>query len=156
MYPGSFDPVTNGHLDIAARASKLVDTLVIAVYKSPAKNLLFSIEDRVRLWQDSIEERSLTNVRVEPFEGLIVDFVRAVGGQAIIRGLRATTDFEVEFQQALMNHKMAPEIEVLCMITDLQYLFLSSSMLKEVARLKGDYQSLVPKCVAEALERRYS
>jgi pantetheine-phosphate adenylyltransferase len=153
VYPGTFDPVHRGHLDIAKRAARLVDELVVAVYKTPSKNLLFSTEERVALWQEAIAEEGLPNVRVEPFEGLIVDFARTVGAQATVRGLRAVTDFEYEFQQALMNRNLAPEIETLMIITALPYLFVSSSLLKEVARLHGDLNGIVTRGVAEALRK---
>jgi pantetheine-phosphate adenylyltransferase len=155
VYPGSFDPVTNGHVDIAARAAALVDLLIVAVYATPAKNLLFTTDERIALWQEAIAERRISNVKIDRYSGLTVDYVRSVGGQAIVRGLRATTDFEVEFQQALMYRKLAPEIEVLCMITDVQYLFLSSSLLKEVARLHATIEDMVPTAVARALQAKF-
>ena len=154
VYPGSFDPVHRGHMDIAARAARLVDELVIAVYATPSKNLMFTTEERVALWQDATRIAGLTNVRVAPFEGLIVDFARKVGAQATVRGLRAVTDFEYEFQQALMNRNLAPEIETLMIITALPHLFISSSLLKEVARLNGDLDGIVTPAVGEAIRRR--
>ena len=154
VYPGSFDPVHRGHIDIARRAARLVDELVVAVYATPSKNLMFPIEERVALWREAIAEEGLANVRVEPFEGLIVDFARTVGAQATVRGLRAVTDFEYEFQQALMNRNLAPEIETLMIITALPHLFISSSLLKEVARLGGDLNGIVTPSVARAIQRR--
>ena len=154
VYPGSFDPVHRGHMDIAARAARIVDELVIAVYATPGKNLMFTTEERVALWQDAIRVAGLANVRVSPFEGLIVDFARKVGAQATVRGLRAVTDFEYEFQQALMNRNLAPEIETLMIITALPHLFISSSLLKEVARLNGDLDGIVTPAVSEAIRRR--
>ena len=154
VYPGSFDPVHRGHMDIAARAARLVDELVIAVYASPSKNLMFTTDERVALWEDAIRVANLTNVRVSKFEGLIVDFARKVGAQATVRGLRAVTDFEYEFQQALMNRNLAPEIETLMIITALPHLFISSSLLKEVARLNGDLDGIVTPAVSEAIRRR--
>ncbi|MGZ3715850.1 MAG: pantetheine-phosphate adenylyltransferase [Ktedonobacterales bacterium] len=154
VYPGTFDPVHRGHLDIAKRAAKLVDELVVAVYKTPSKNLLFTTDERVALWQECIAAEGLTNVRVESFEGLIVEFARTQGAQATVRGLRAVTDFEYEFQQALMNRKLAPEIETLMIITALPHLFISSSLLKEVARLGGDLDGIVPPNVERALHNR--
>ncbi|HEX9036004.1 MAG TPA: pantetheine-phosphate adenylyltransferase [Ktedonobacterales bacterium] len=151
VYPGTFDPVHNGHLDIARRAAHLVDELVVAVYATPNKTLLFSTEERVALWRETIAEAGLTNVRVEPFEGLVVEFARAVGAKAIVRGLRAVTDFELEFQQALMNRNLAPEIETLMIVTALRQLFVSASLLKEVARLHGDLNGIVTPRVADAI-----
>lgn len=154
VYPGSFDPVHRGHLDIAKRAAGLVDELIIAVYTTPNKNLLFSTEERVQLWRETIAEEGLANARVELFEGLVIDFARSLGAQAIVRGLRAVTDFELEFQQALMNRKLAPEIETLMIITDLRYLFVSATLLKEVARLNGDLDGIVTATVAAALQKK--
>ncbi|HKB47828.1 MAG TPA: pantetheine-phosphate adenylyltransferase [Ktedonobacterales bacterium] len=152
MYPGTFDPVHKGHLDIARRAAKLVDELVVAVYRTPSKHLMFSTEERLALWRECIADDELSNVRVEPFDGLIVEFARSVGAQAIVRGLRAVTDFEYEFQQALMNRKLAPEIETLMVVTALGHLFISSSLLKEVARLHGELDGLVTANVARAIQ----
>jgi pantetheine-phosphate adenylyltransferase len=151
VYPGSFDPVHNGHLDIARRAAHLVDELIVAVYATPSKQLLFSTEERVALWRETIAEAGLANVRVEPFEGLVVEFARAAGAQAIVRGLRAVTDFELEFQQALMNRNLAPEIETLMIVTAIKQLFVSASLLKEVARLHGDLDGIVTPRVAAAI-----
>jgi pantetheine-phosphate adenylyltransferase len=156
VYPGSFDPVHRGHLDIAKRAAGLVDELVIAVYSTPNKRLLFTTDERVQLWRETIAEEGLVNVRVEPFEGLVIDYTRTVGAQSIVRGLRAVTDFELEFQQALMNRKLAPEIETLMIITDLRYLFVSATLLKEVARLNGDLDGIVTNNVAQALKQKFS
>lgn len=155
VYPGSFDPVHKGHLDIARRAAHLVDELIVAVYSTPSKNLLFSTDERVRLWQGVVREADLTNVRVEPFEGLVVEFARAVGAKAIVRGLRAVTDFELEFQQALMNRKLGPEIETLMIVTALPHLFVSATLLKEVAHLGADLDGFVTPEVAEALRSRF-
>jgi pantetheine-phosphate adenylyltransferase len=154
VYPGSFDPVHKGHLDIATRAARLVDELVVAVYATPSKNLMFTTDERVALWERSIRDAGLANVRVAPFEGLIVDFARRVGAQATVRGLRAVTDFEYEFQQALMNRNLAPEIETIMIVTALPHLFISSSLLKEVARLHGDLDGIVTPHVAAAIQRK--
>lgn len=156
VYPGSFDPVHRGHLDIAKRAARLVDELVIAVYATPSKKLLFTTDERVRLWRETVAEEGLTNVLVEPFEGLVIDYARTIGAQSIVRGLRAVTDFELEFQQALMNRKLAPEIETLMIITDLRYLFVSATLLKEVALLGGDLDGIVTAKVADALKQKFS
>ncbi len=155
VYPGSFDPVHKGHLDIARRAARLVDELVVAVYATPSKNLLFTAEERVRLWQEIIEEQQLRNVRVERFAGLTVACARAVGAQAIVRGLRAVTDFELEFQQALMNRTLAPEVETLMIVTALPHLFISATLLKDVAKLGADLDDLVTDNVARALRARF-
>ncbi|HEV8194502.1 MAG TPA: pantetheine-phosphate adenylyltransferase [Ktedonobacterales bacterium] len=156
VYPGSFDPVHRGHVDIAKRAARLVDVLIIAVYSKPTKNLLFSVEERVQLWHEAIESEGLTNVRVERFDGLVVEFARMVGAKAIVRGLRAVTDFELEFQQALMNRKQAPEIETLMIVTALSYLFVSATLLKEIARLGGDLDGIVTQNVARALHDKFA
>ena len=156
VYPGSFDPVHRGHLDIAKRAARVVDELVIAVYSTPNKKLLFTTDERVQLWRETVAEEGLTNVRVEPFEGLVIDYARTIGAQSIVRGLRAVTDFELEFQQALMNRKLAPEIETLMIITDLRYLFVSATLLKEVALLGGDLDGIVTTNVADALKQKFS
>ncbi len=155
VYPGSFDPLTHGHLDIARRGARLFDTLIIAVYAVPDKNLLFSVDERVQLWQEVIASEGLANVRVEQFFGLVVEFVRSVGGSVIIKGLRSPNDFEAEFQQGLMNRKLAPEIETVCLLTNLQHLFVSSSLLKEVARLGGNVTDMLPAVVIKALERKF-
>ena len=155
VYPGSFDPLTNGHLDIARRAAQLFDTLIVAVYALPAKNLLFSVDERIALWQEVIASEALLNVHVEKFTTLLVDFVRSLGGHAIIKGLRSPNDFEAEFQQGLMNRKLAPEIETVCLLTNLDNLFVSSSLLKEVARMEGDVSDMLPSTVLRALQRKY-
>ena len=154
VYPGTFDPVHNGHIDIARRAAHLVDELVVAVYATPSKHLLFSTEERVELWRATIADFGLTNVRVEPFAGLTVEVARRVGAKAIVRGLRAVTDFELEFQQALMNRNLAPEIETLMIVTALKHLFVSATLLKEVARLDGDLDGIVAPHVARAIHEK--
>ena len=156
VYPGSFDPVTKGHVDIAARASSLVDRLIVAVYATPSKNLLFSTDERVALWRDAAAEAGLSNVEVSGYEGLTTEFARRVGATAIVRGLRAVSDFEVEFQQALMYRQLAPEIETLMIVASLKHLFLSSSLLKEVARLGGEMEDMVSASVARALRAKFA
>lgn len=152
IYPGSFDPVTNGHVDIATRGAKLFEKLIIGVYDTPSKNLLFTTEERINLVRKAIAD--LPNVEVETFNGLTVDFARKVGAQAIVRGLRVGADFEREFEMALMNKNLSPDCELVCLMADLNYQFLSSSLLKEVAGLDGAIDDLVPPCVAEALKRK--
>jgi len=155
VYPGSFDPLTVGHLDIACRAARLFDTLIIAVYAFPAKNLLFSVDERMTLWQKVIASEELTNVRVSAYTGLTVDFARSVDGVAIVKGLRSPNDFEAEFQQGMMNHKLVPEIETVCLLTNLEHLFVSSSLVKEVARLGGNVTDMLPAAALEALQEKH-
>jgi pantetheine-phosphate adenylyltransferase len=154
VYPGSFDPLTNGHLDIARRAARLFDHLIIAVYAHPAKNLLFSADERVALWQEVIASEAMTNVSVDQYTHLTVDYVRSVGGSIIIKGLRSPTDFEAEFQQSMMNHKLAPEIEMVCLLTNLEHLFVSSSLLKEIAHLGADVADMLPATVVRVLQHK--
>ncbi len=149
IYPGSFDPVTNGHLDIIARAGRLFDRVIVAVYARPAKRLLFSAEKRVEMIRQAVRE--IPNVSVERYDTLTVEYARRVGAQVIIRGLRAMTDFELELQMAHINHRLAPEIEVVCLMTAQHYSFLSSSIVKEIAALGADVSNLVPAHVAQAL-----
>lgn len=155
VYPGSFDPLTVGHLDIARRAARLFDTLIVAVYAFPAKNLLFSVDERLALWQKIIVAEELTNIRVEKFTGLVVDFVHTVEGTAIVKGLRSPNDFEAELQQSLMNNKLASDIETVCLFTHLEHLFVSSSLVKEVARLGGNVTDMLPSVVLTALQEKH-
>jgi len=152
IYPGAFDPITNGHLDITTRAAKLFEKVVIGVYDAPAKDILFTTEERVDLVKQSIAH--LPNVEVESFTGLAVDFAREAGAQTIVRGLRIGADFEREFEMALMNKKLAPDCELVCLITNPKYQYLSSSLLKEVASLNANVDELVPKTVAAALKKK--
>ena len=154
IYPGSFDPVHNGHVDVAERASKLFDDLLLGVYESPPKSVMFTTEERVSLFRESVAH--ISNVRVESFSGLAVDFARNVGAQFIVRGLRAGFDFESEFEMALMWRNLAPDIDVVCMMSALEYQFVYSSRIKEVAQLGGNVSSLVPECVADALKVKLS
>lgn len=152
IYPGSFDPITNGHLDIINRAIKLFEKLIIGVYNTPDKHLLFSTEERAEMVRQATA--NLPNVEVRVFNGLTVDFAKKVKAQAIVRGLRMSADFEREFDLAMMNKKLAPDIELVCLMSDLKYQFLSSSLLKEAASLGGKVDDLVPKHVAEALRKK--
>jgi pantetheine-phosphate adenylyltransferase len=152
VYPGTFDPITYGHLDIIKRASILYDKLIIGVYANPSKKPLFSVEERVELIKKAIVD--LPNVWVESFQGLVVNFVRKVGGKVMFRGLRASSDFEREFEMALMNKKLAPDIELVCLMTSSQYQFVSSTLIKEVAMLGGCLEDLVPDHVAAALRKK--
>ena len=152
LYPGSFDPITNGHLDIATRAVKLFDKLVIGVYDLPAKHLLFTTEERVDLARKAVAH--LPDVEVEPFRGLTVDFAKKIKAKVMVRGLRMGGDFEREFNMAMMNKKLWPDLELVCLMASVEYQFLSSSLLKEAAGLGGRIENLVPKFVAEALEQK--
>ncbi len=152
IYPGSFDPITNGHLDIANRVAKLFEKVIIAVYDAPTKYVLFTTEERVELVRQAIV--NLPNVEVVSFTGLIVDFARKVKAQTMVRGLRMSADFEREFDMAMMNKKLYPELELVCLMSSLEYQFLSSSLLKEAARLGGNIDDLVPKHVAAALRKK--
>jgi len=152
IYPGSFDPITNGHLDVATRAAKLFEKLTIGVYNTPDKPLLFTTDERVELVRQAIV--NLPNVEVKSFTGLAVDFARQVKAQAMVRGLRIGADFEREFDLAMMNKKLFPELEVVCLMANQEYQFLSSSLLKEAARLGGNIDSFVPKHVATVLRRK--
>lgn len=153
IYPGSFDPVTNGHLDIARRAASLFEKLIVAIYDAPPKTLLFSTQERVEMMAKALED--VPNVGVQAYDCLTVEFARNVGAQVIVRGLRATSDYEMEFQMELMNKQLAPELETVFLTTNLAYQFLSSSLLKEVVQLGGDIGALVPKHVAAALKKAY-
>ena len=152
IYPGSFDPFTNGHLDIVQRAVKLFDTVIVAVANNGEKKALFTVAERVGLIQEAVH--SLANVKVDSFEGLLVDYVDRCGGQAVIRGLRAISDFEFEFQLALMNRKLNERVETIFMMPKETYTFLSSRITKEIARLGGDVRAFVPPLVEAALKRK--
>jgi pantetheine-phosphate adenylyltransferase len=152
IYPGTFDPIHLGHVDIAIRASSIFDQLIVAVYDQPAKRLLFSVEERVTLARQALAD--LESVRVTAYGGLTVDFARQVGGQAIVRGLRVISDFELEYQMALTSRQLAAEIEFVCLMTRHTHAFLSSSIVKEIALLKGDVSEMVPPPVAAALEAK--
>ena len=154
VYPGTFDPLTYGHMDIIERAAALVDKLIVGIYENLAKQPLFPLEQRVKLVEEAVT--GLSNVHVKAFKGLAVDFIHQVGGKVMIRGLRANSDFEREFEMALMNRKLAPDIELLCLMTSSQYQFLSSTLIKEVAKLGGCLEGMVPEHVAVALKERFS
>ena len=153
IYPGSFDPITNGHLDIITRAAKIFDKLIVAVYETPDKPLLFTPEERVELIRQAITD--LPNVEVESFSGLTVNFANKVKAKTMVRGLRMSADFEREFDMAMMNKKLAPELELVCLMSKVEYQFISSGLLKEAASLGGNVDALVPKQVASALRKKF-
>jgi len=152
IYPGTFDPITNGHLDIATRAAKLFEKLIIGVYEKSDKSLSFTTEERVDLARRAVA--NLPNVEVKSFTGLVIDFAKQEKAQVMVRGLRMSADFEREFEMAMMNKKLSPELDLLCLMASQEYQFLSSSLLKEVASLEGNISDLVPEHVAEALRKR--
>lgn len=152
LFPGTFDPIHYGHLDIARRAARLFDEVVIAVYDRPMKTLIFPPEDRINLVRQSITDDS--TISVVGYSGLTVDFCHEIGAQVIVRGLRVFSDFEYEFRMALANHRLAPDIEVISLITNEEHTFLSSSTVREIALLKGDVSSMVPPHVEKALKDR--
>jgi pantetheine-phosphate adenylyltransferase len=154
IYPGSFDPVTNGHLDVIERASRLFDTLIVAVAHNDQKNATFSPEERLELIRPAVKK--LANVEVTSFDGLLVDFVKKRGGTVVIRGLRAVSDFEFEFQMALINRKLSADLETLFLTPKEEFTYLSSRLVKEVARLGGETAFFVPPHVSLALSRRFS
>jgi pantetheine-phosphate adenylyltransferase len=153
IYPGSFDPITNGHLDIATRAARIFEKLIIGVFETPNKPILFSPQERVELIRKAVAD--LPNIEVEAFGGLTVNFAKKVKAQAMVRGLRMSADFEREFDMAMMTKKLYPELEFVCLMSRMEYQFLSSSLLKEAASLGGDIHDLVPKHVAEALKQKF-
>ena len=152
IYPGSFDPLTNGHLDVIERAAKLFDRVIVAVAKSDSKNPLFTLEERVELVKGAV--RRMKNVSADSFDGLLVDYVKKCKARAVVRGLRAVSDFEFEFQLALMNRKLNDQFETIFMMPKDTYTFLSSRIVKEIARLGGDVSAFVPVQVRRELNRK--
>lgn len=152
VYPGSFDPVTFGHLDVIRRSAGLVDELIVGVLNNKAKSPLFSVEERVRMLEEVTED--IPNIRIIPFGGLLVDFARKVEAGVVIRGLRAITDFEYELQMSQTNHKMEPKVETVFLTTSLEYSYLSSTTVKEVAAFGGDISQFVPESVADRVTEK--
>lgn len=152
--PGSFDPITNGHLDIIQRGSTIFDEVIVAIFNNSAKSSLFTVEERAELIQQSTKH--LPNVRVDTSDDLLVDYAKAQKANAILRGLRAVSDFEYEMQITSMNKKLEPDIETIFMMTNNQYSFLSSSIVKEAAKYQGNIKDLVPEVVDKALQEKYS
>jgi pantetheine-phosphate adenylyltransferase len=153
IFPGTFDPIHYGHLDIARRAARLFDELIIAVYDRPLKSLVFSPEERILLARQAVENEH--NISVTGYSGLTVTFCKKINAQVIVRGLRVFSDFEYEFRMALANHRLVPEIEVVSFITSEEHTFLSSSTVREIASLGGDVSSMVPEHVEAYLRRRF-
>jgi pantetheine-phosphate adenylyltransferase len=152
LYPGSFDPITNGHIDIATRASKLFDKTVIGIFATPEKTLTFSFEERVALAKQATAH--LPKVEVRPYSNITVEFAKEIKAQVLVRGLRMIGDFEWEFEMAMMNQMLSPGLETVCFMASQEYQFLSASLIKEVASLGGNIDTLVPSHVAEALKRK--
>jgi len=152
IYPGSFDPITNGHLDVLQRAVGLFDELIVAVARDNAKQSLFSVDERVQMIREATAQHE--RVRVMPFEGLLVNFAKEQGAAALVRGLRAVSDFEFEFQLALMNRKLSPQLETVFLMPREELTYISSRLVKEIARLGGDIHQFVPANVADVLTKK--
>ncbi|MGM0452868.1 MAG: pantetheine-phosphate adenylyltransferase [Thermodesulfobacteriota bacterium] len=154
IYPGSFDPVTNGHLDIIRRGLKIFDRIIITILENPAKSLLFSVEERMVLLSESLSD--LENIEIASYNGLLVDYANQRNAHAILRGMRAVSDFEYEFQMALMNRRLDREIQTVFLMTGLRWIFTSSSIIKEAARFGGNIESMVPPVVQKKLEEKFN
>ncbi|HEU5319108.1 MAG TPA: pantetheine-phosphate adenylyltransferase [Chloroflexota bacterium] len=155
VYAGTFDPPTNGHLEIIARAARLFGAVVVAVYQSPNKQTLFASDERLALVRDAVAEARLENVRVREYDDLTVRVAREEGAVVLIRGIRSVSDFDYEFQMSHMNHQLAPDIETLAILASAEYSFLSSTLVREVAKLGQIVDKLVPRVVAERLRERF-
>ncbi len=153
LFPGTFDPIHYGHINIAKRAAKLFDKVIVAVYARPQNNILFSPEERLDLAEEALKD--VENIQVTAYTGLTVDFAKKVDACAIVRGLRVFSDFEYEFRMALANNRLAPDIDVIAFITNEEHTFLSSTTVREIAALGGDVSSMVPKHVQKALRKRF-
>ncbi|MBX3120126.1 MAG: pantetheine-phosphate adenylyltransferase [Fimbriimonadaceae bacterium] len=154
IYPGTFDPPTLGHLDVIERASRLFDNLIVAVGTNSSKNPMLSAEERIEALRGSVA--SFSNVKVEAFDGLLIDYAKKVGAKAFVRGLRATADFEYEFQMAMVNRRLAEEIETVFLMTKWEHSYLSSSIVREVALLGGDFGEMVPAAAVEIIKKALS
>jgi len=154
VVPGTYDPITKGHLEVIMRATKLADEVLVAVAASEPKKPTFSLEERLDMAKQATN--SLPNIRVLPLDGLLVDFCHKVDAEAVVKGLRAVTDFEYEFQQSALNQRLDDSIETLFVMASAEYMFLSSSIVREIARLGGEVEQLVPECVVEPIRKHYS
>lgn len=155
VYPGTFDPITMGHLDIIRRALEIFDRVIVAVARNPAKTPLFSLEERLQMIKDSLSSEEKELVEIEAVEGLLVDFAYRKGAKAIVRGLRAVSDFDYEFQMALMNRRLEREVETVFLMTAFRWIYISSSIIKDAARHGGDISGLVPDHVCEKLREKF-
>jgi pantetheine-phosphate adenylyltransferase len=153
VYPASLDPIHNGHIDVALRAARIFDEVIVAIYDKPKKNVLFSVDERVELAERAFA--GVTNVRVARYSVLTVNYAQEVGAMALVRGLRVFSDFEFEFRMGLANKKLAPDIETIAIMTDEKHLHISSSTIREIAELGGDVSSMVPPFVNDALKQRF-
>lgn len=153
VYPGTFDPITNGHCDIIRRGLKLFDGIIVAIARNGSKDPLFTVEERLEMLRETV--KSLPNVEVDSFDGLLVDYVVKRGADTILRGLRAVSDFEHEFQMALMNRKLNKNVQTVFLMTGLRWIFISSSIIKEASRFGGDARGLVPEIVDERLQAKF-
>jgi pantetheine-phosphate adenylyltransferase len=154
IYPGSFDPVTNGHLDIIERGLTIFDKIIVTILENPAKKLLFSVEQRMDLLNRSLE--GFSNVEIASYDGLLVDYAKQRNAQAILRGMRAVSDFEYEFQMALMNRRLNRDVQTIFLMTGLRWIFTSSSIIKEAAKFGGNIESMVPPVVQKKLEETFN
>ena len=154
IYPGSFDPVTNGHVDIAQRGLRLFDKIIVAILSNPGKDFLFTVEERIEMLESSFEE--YPNIEVGTFDGLLVDYAAKKDSTAILRGMRAVSDFEYEFQLALMNRKLNRDVQTVFLMTGLRWIFTSSSIIKEAAQFGGDIKGMVPPIVNEKLKKKFN
>jgi pantetheine-phosphate adenylyltransferase len=153
IYPGSFDPVTNGHLDILERGLKLFDKIILAILTNPKKKFLFTLEERIEMLEDSLKE--FPNVTIDTFDGLTVDFAAQCNAQGILRGLRAMSDFEYEFQMALMNRRLNREVQTVFLMTGLRWIYTSSSIIKEAAQFGGNIEGMVPPIVEKKIQAKF-
>jgi len=153
VYPGSFDPVTNGHIDIVERGLKIFDKIIVAILKNPVKNFLFTVDERLEMLESSFQK--YPNVEVETFEGLLVDYAAKRKSNAILRGMRAVSDFEYEFQLALMNRRLNREVQTVFLMTGFRWIFTSSSIIKEAAQFGGDIAGIVPSIVNQKLKEKF-